>query len=255
MTWDPHAYLKFADHRLRPALDLLARIPIERPRTIYDLGCGPGNITRLLAERWPNATVTGIDSSAEMLFRANKEAPNISFVNADISEWSAPVPANLLFSNATMHWLDDHRRLLPRLISQLAPAGVLAVQMPCDRNAPCNLLIEETALDGPWHSQLSKVRPVFKSVETAEVYYQILAPLTRQVDIWESVYIHVLEGANPVLEWNKGTALRPYLDLLNESECEAFLEAYASQICLAYPKQSDGRTLLPYRRIFLIAEV
>ncbi len=254
-TWDPREYLKFADHRLRPALDLLAQIPLDDPRTVYDLGCGPGAITRLLAKRWPGAAVAGIDSSPEMLVRASQEAPNVTFLQADIAQWSPPAPAHLLFSNATLHWLDDHRRLLPRLMAQLASGGVLAVQVPCNRDAPCHLLIDEAASDGPWKPLLSQVRPIYRSVESPQAYYQILAPLARRVDIWETEYLHVLEGDNPVVEWVKGTALRPYLDALDETHRDAFLAAYATRISTAYPKQPDGRTLLPFRRIFLIAQV
>ena len=254
-TWDPAEYLKFADHRLRPALDLLAQIPLDSPSTVYDLGCGPGNITRLLAARWLDAAVTGVDSSSEMLARASQEAPEVRLLQADIAQWSPPFPADLLFSNATMHWLDDHRRLLPRLVGQLTPGGVLAIQMPCDRDAPCHRLIDATASDGPWQSRLSQVRPIFRSVESAAVYYQILAPLVRRVDIWESEYLHVLEGDNPVFDWTKGTALRPYLDVLDESDRGAFLAAFATRISAAYRKQPDGRTLLPFRRIFLIARL
>ena len=254
-TWDPRQYLKFADNRLRPALDLLAQISLDSPRDVYDLGCGPGNITRLLAERWPGAAVTGIDSSSEMLVKASEEAPTFSLLRADIAQWSAPKQADLLFSNATMHWLDDHGRLLPHLLAQLVPAGVLAVQMPRNHDAPSYQLIEAAASDGPWAPRLSQVRSVLRSVESAEAYYRILAPLARQVDIWETEYLHVLEGDSPVLEWFKGTALRPYLDVLDEPNRGAFLAVYATRIAAAYPKQVDGCTLLPFRRIFLIAQV
>jgi trans-aconitate 2-methyltransferase len=254
-TWNPLEYLKFAGYRLRPALDLLAPISLDSPRAVYDLGCGPGNITRLLGERWPGAAVTGVDSSSEMLVRASQEAPDVTLLLADIGQWSPPAPADLLFSNATMHWLDDHQRLLPRLVAQLAPGGVLAVQMPCNRDAPCHLLIDAAASDGPWRLRLSQVRPIFRSVESAEAYYRILAPLARRVDIWETEYLHVLEGDNPVLEWTKGTALRPYLDVLDEPDRGAFLATYAARVSAAYPKQPDGHTLLPFNRIFLIAQV
>ena len=254
-TWDPQEYLKFADHRLRPALDLLAQIPPNNPRTVYDLGCGPGTITRLLAERWPDAAVTGIDSSSEMLGRASREAPGVALLQADIAQWSAPSPAHLLFSNATLHWLDDHRGLLPRLVAQLAPGGVLAVQMPRNHQAPSHLLIEEAASDGSWHALLSQVRQVLRSVESAETYYRIFSSLVQRVDIWETEYLHVLEGDNPVLEWTKGTALRLYLDVLDEPDRGAFLARYATRVSAAYPKQPDGRTLLPFNRIFLIAQV
>jgi trans-aconitate 2-methyltransferase len=254
-TWNPHEYLKFSDHRLRPALDLMGQIPLDSPQTIYDLGCGPGNITNLLVKRWPGAAVTGVDSSADMLVRASQEAPEVSLIQADIAQWSPPAPVDLLFSNATMHWLHDHGKLFPRLAARLVPGGVLAVQMPCNRDAPCNLLIEAVASDGPWRERLSQVRSVFQSVEFAQTYYRILAPVARFVDIWETEYLHILKGDNPVLEWNKGAALRPYLDVLGEVDRDAFLDTYAARILAAYPKQPDGRTLLPYRRIFLIAQV
>jgi trans-aconitate 2-methyltransferase len=252
-TWDPSQYLKFTDHRLRPALDLMARIALDAPLRIYDLGCGPGNITRLLAERWPAAAVTGIDSSADMLAKARIEAPQVAFEQADIARWSPPAPADLLFSNATLHWLDDHASLLPRLAAQLAPGGVLAIQMPDNRASPSHLLMDEAAATGPWHETLAALRPVYGSMQSPDAYYRILAPVTRQLDIWETTYLHVLEGDNPVVEWTKGTALRPILDALAEPERSDFLAAYALRIAAAYPPQPDGRTLLPFRRIFIVA--
>jgi trans-aconitate 2-methyltransferase len=252
-TWDPAQYLKFGDHRLRPALDLMTRIPLESPGSVYDLGCGPGNITRLLAERWPGATVTGVDSSGDMLAKARQEAPAIAFQRADIAAWAPPAPADLLYSNATLHWLDDHAGLLPRLVAHLTPGGVLAVQMPRNPQSPSHLLMEAAAADGPWRTRLSQVRAVYQSVQTPDAYYRVLAPLAREVDIWETEYLHVLKGDNPVVEWTRGTALRPYLDALEEPERGAFLANYAARIADAYPRQPDGRTLLPFRRIFFIA--
>ncbi len=253
-TWDPRQYLKFSDHRLRPALDLFAQVQAERPQVVYDLGCGPGNITRLLSERWPAARIVGVDSSREMLDRARTQAPGVEFLQADILHWSPPAPADVLFSNATLHWLDDHARLLSRLMSHLAPGGVLAVQMPCNRDAPSHLLMEAAAADGPWRAQLSQVRPVLGSVESADAYYRILAPLAGRIDIWETEYLHVLEGDNPVVEWTSGTALRPCLDALEQPARDAFLAAYARRIALAYPRAADGRTLFPFRRIFIVAQ-
>jgi trans-aconitate 2-methyltransferase len=258
-TWDPNQYLKFTDHRLRPALDLMARIALDHPRSLYDLGCGPGNITRLLAERWPDARVTGVDSSADMLAKARKEAPGVTFEQADIARWSPPAPADLLFTNATLHWLDDHATLLPRLAAQLAPGGVFAIQMPDNRASPSHLLMDEAAATGPWHEALAGVRQAYDSMQSADAYYRILAPVVRQLDIWETTYLHVLPesdgGDNPVVEWTKGTALRPYLDALAEPERTDFLAAYAFRIAAAYPPQPDGRTLLPFRRIFIVARI
>ncbi|MGE0121138.1 MAG: trans-aconitate 2-methyltransferase [Dongiaceae bacterium] len=254
-TWDPRQYLKFADHRLRPALDLLAQIQLDDPRLVFDLGCGPGNITHLLAERWPGAQVVGIDSSADMLAKARREAPSVTFVEGDINGWTAPRPPQLLFSNAALQWLDGHAELLPRLLRQLAPRGLLAVQMPYNKGAPSHLLMDEAAGDGPWRARLAKVRGAMRSIEPADAYYRILSPIARRVDIWETQYLHVLEGDNPVVEWTKGTGLRPYLDALDESARGGFLAAYAARVAAAYPKQADGRTLLPFRRIFFVAQV
>ena len=192
-TWDPNQYLKFTDHRLRPALDLMAQIPLSEPRGVYDLGCGPGNITRMLAERWPGARVTGVDSSPDMLAQARREAPSVAFEQADIAHWSPPAPADLLFSNATLHWLDDHAALLPRLAAQLAPGGVLAIQMPDNRSSPSHLLMDEAAATGPWHETLAPVRQAYDSMQSPDAYYRILAPVVRRLDIWETTYLHVLE--------------------------------------------------------------
>jgi len=253
-TWDPRQYLKFSDHRLRPALDLMAQIPLERARTIYDLGCGPGTITKLLAERWPGAQVVGIDSSAEMLVKARQEAPGVTFAQAGIEQWAPPAPADLLFTNSTLQWLDDHAQLFPRLVAQLAPQGVLAAQMPHNHDAPSHTAMRAAAEDGPWRARLRDVRSIHPVGAPAD-YYRILAPVARQIDIWETEYLHVLEGDNPVVEWTKGTGLRPYLDALQEPERGAFLAAYAERIAALYPKQADGRTLLPFKRLFILTRV
>ena len=252
-SWDPGQYLKFGGDRLRPALDLMARIPVDQPRAIYDLGCGPGNITRILAERWPDAAVTGIDSSPDMLTRARGEAPDIAFEQADIATWSPPAPADLLFSNATLHWLDDHAALLPRLMAHLAPGGALAVQVPCNPDSPSHRMMEDAAAAGPWHTRLAGIRPIYGSVGTTDAYYRILSPIARRLDIWETTYLHVLEGESPVVEWVKGTALRPYLDALPDGQRRAFLNAYTQRIATRYRPEADGRTLLPFRRIFFVA--
>ena len=254
-TWDPRQYLKFSDHRLRPALDLLAQIQLDDPRLVFDLGCGPGNITRLLAERWPAAQVMGVDASPAMLARAREEAPTVSFVEADINTWTAPEPPHLLFSNATLQWIDGHAALLPRLLRQLSPGGMLAVQMPRNHDAPSHVLMRAAAEDGPWRTRLAAVRQVLRSVEPPDAYYRILAPIARRVDIWESEYLHVLDGDNPVVEWTKGTGLRPYLDALDEPDRGGFLAAYSARIAAAYPQHADGRTLLPFRRIFFVAQI
>jgi trans-aconitate 2-methyltransferase len=250
--WDPAKYLEFAGHRLRPALDLLARVPLAAPAVVYDLGCGAGNVTRLLVERWPAAAVTGVDGSATMLAAARAAAPAVTWEQADLSTWRAPRPADLVFSNAALHWLDDHRGLFPRLIADLTPGGVLAVQMPRNHGAPSHTEMVAAADAGSWRERL---RPALRARPVAEpaVYQDIIEPHVSRLDIWETEYLHVLDGDNPVVEWTRGSALKPFLDALDEPEQSAFLAEYAARIARAYPRRLDGRTLLPFRRLFIVA--
>ncbi|NQU58374.1 MAG: methyltransferase domain-containing protein [Rhodospirillales bacterium] len=256
MNWNPEQYLKFADHRLRPGLDLMAQIAASQPKKIYDLGCGTGNLTRILAERWPGAQVTGVDSSPQMLERARAEPSDIEWVEADIASWSPAAPADVIFSNAALHWLDDHQVLFLKLLTKLAPDGVLAVQMPKNHDAKSHTLIAEGVRAGPWAALLT---PLLREVPvgTTEFYYDLLAPHASALDIWESEYTQILAGENPVLEWVRATALKPLLDALegsvNADWKAAFLGDYTQRLNKAYPPRSDGRTLFPFRRLFLIA--
>ena len=250
--WDPAKYLEFAGHRLRPALDLLARVPTAAPAVVHDLGCGAGNVTRLLLARWPAAAVTGVDGSLAMLATARVAAPEVTWVQGDIGTWRGPRPADVVFSNAALHWLDDHRGLFPRLVAGLAPGGVLAVQMPRNHGAPSHTEMVAAAAAGPWRDRL---RPALRARPVAEpaVYHDILASHVSRLDIWETEYLHVLEGDNPVVEWTRGSALKPLLDALEEPERSGFLAEYSARIARAYPRRPDGRTLLSFRRLFIVA--
>ena len=252
MSWDPAQYLKFAGPRLRPALDLLQRIDIESPRSVYDLGAGAGNVTRLIAARWPEARIVGIDGSAEMLAKAAAEAPQIEWRQADLASWRPERPADVIYSNAALHWLDEHERLFPSVFAGLARGGVLAVQIPRNFGAPSHTSITETALSGPWRQRLE---PLLRPSPVAEpsFYYDLLAPRATSLDIWETEYLQVLEGENPVKEWTKGTWLTPLLAALEEPDRSRFEAAYAERVAAFYPPRSDGKTLFPFRRMFLIA--
>jgi trans-aconitate 2-methyltransferase len=252
MAWDPAQYLKFAGPRLRPALDLLQRIDAEAPASVYDLGAGAGNVTRLIAARWPDARVVGVDSSAEMLAKAAAENPEIGWRQADLASWRPDGSADVIYSNAALHWLPEHPRLLASLIGCLAPTGVLAVQMPRNFGAPSHTSITETALNGPWRRVLEPLLNP-SPVSPPEFYYDLLAPLAKSLDIWETEYLQVLEGANPVKEWTKGTWLSPLLSALDEPERSRFEAAYGERVAAAYPPRGDGKTLFPFRRMFLIA--
>ena len=252
MPWDPTQYLKFGDHRLRPALDLLGRIKVNEPREVYDLGAGAGNVTRLLRERWPRANLTAVDDSPEMLAKARSAEPTITWQLADLATWAPSRLADVIYSNAALHWVDDHRRLFPALLDALAPAGTLAVQMPHNFSAPSHTLIADAARSGQWRT---KLEPLLRAAPVAEpgFYHDLLAPLASSLDIWETEYLHVLTGADPVKEWVKGTWLRPLLDALDEAERPAFERCYAEMLRVPYPPRADGRTLFPFRRIFIVA--
>jgi trans-aconitate 2-methyltransferase len=252
MVWDPAQYLKFVDHRLRPAVDLLNRIDVDDPRQIYDLGSGTGNVTRLIKARWPEARLTGVDSSREMLAAAAAAVPEVEWEQSDLASWRPAEPADVIYSNAALHWVVGHDRLLPALVEGLAPGGVLAVQMPRNFLARSHVAIAEAALAGPWRATLE---PLLRPPPVAEpaFYYDLLAGRAAVVDIWETEYLHVLEGEDPVKEWTKGTWLLPLLDVLDEPQAREFEACYADIVRQDYPRHADGRTLLPFRRLFIVA--
>ena len=250
--WDPAQYLKFGDFRLRPALDLLARVDLSQPGFVVDLGCGAGNVTSWLARRWPAAEIVGVDSSPDMLARARKAVPRARFIAADIARWQPERPVDLVFSNAALHWLDGHERLFPSLLGQLAPGGVLAVQMPRNHQAPSHRAMVAAAEAGHWAETLrAHLRP--SPVAPPERYYDILRPHVATLDIWEVEYLQVLSGDNPVKEFTKGSALKPLLDALDPADRAAFEADYGARVLAAYPPRGDGSTLFPFRRLFFVA--
>jgi trans-aconitate 2-methyltransferase len=253
MPWDPAQYLKFVDHRLRPAIDLLNRIDLADPAEICDLGAGAGNVTRHLRARWPHAHIVGVDESAAMLAKA-AEIPGIDWQRADLATWQPQRAVDLVYSNAALHWVGDHARLFPALLGMLAPGGVLAVQMPRMFTAPTHTLVAEAARRGPWRARLE---PLLRPPPVAEpgFYYDLLAPRAVAVDIWETEYLHVLAGDDPVKEWLKGSWLAPFLAALDEPQRSDFESCYARLVAQAYPRRPDGRTLLPFRRLFIVASV
>jgi trans-aconitate 2-methyltransferase len=253
-AWDPALYLHYADERLRPALDLLARVPLAAPARVADLGCGAGNVTVLLKRRFPGATVTGIDGSAEMLDLARTAAPDCAFVQADIAAWQPEAPTDLLYSNAALHWLDRHDLLFPRLLGALAPGGVLAVQMPAMHDAPIRRLQYEVAAQGPWAGLLAGVGSAPPILPPGS-YWDMLRPRCATLDIWETTYLHALTGEDAVVQWAMGTSLRPFLATLPSALREGFLDAYRAAVEAAYPRRPDGTTLLPFRRLFLVASL
>ena len=249
--WDAGQYLRFGDDRTLPAIDLLSRVRLDRPERIVDLGCGPGNSTALLKQRWPEAEVTGIDSSADMLETARREHPGIRFVARDIAALPHGGPYDLVFANASLQWVGGHESLLPRLLDNVAPGGVLAVQMPRNHDFATHALMRQVAAEGPWRERLAGARDP-SPVQAPEFYYDLLAPRCR-VTIWETNYIQVMDGVEAIIAWLRGTGLRPFLSRLAPAEEAEFLARYGALLREAFPPRSDGRLLLPYPRLFFVA--
>ena len=249
--WSAAQYLKFAGQRTRPAIDLLARVARDAPANVIDLGCGPGNSTALLAARWPDARVCGLDNAADMLATARRDHPAITWIEADLATWMPDARYDVVYSNAALQWVPDHATLFPRLLGAVRPGGVLAVQVP--RTAgPAHTLIREIARAGPWAERLAgRARA---HVQPPGFYYDLVAPRVRQVDLWETEYHQVMADTAAIVEWVKGTALRPFVGLLSDEEHAAFMARYRAALEAAYPRQADGHVIFPFRRLFLVCE-
>ncbi len=259
MSWDPAQYLKYENERLRPALDLIARVPIDAPQTVVDLGCGTGNVARILAERWPRARIVGVDNSAEMLAVAKASTagrPQHEWIHADLARWAPKDQAAVVFSNAALHWHDDHAALLPRIFGWVAPGGLLAVQMPDQYAAPSHVALAAVVSSERWRDRLG---PLLRRspVAPAATYFGLLAAEAAAVDAWTTEYLHVLpparDGVHPVVAWTQGTALTPFLAALDGEAQQAFVADYSARIAIAYPALPDGRVLFAFRRVFVVA--
>ena len=257
-SWDPAQYLKFSDHRLRPALDLMARVPLADPRRIYDLGCGSGHITRMLADRWPAATVVGMDNSPQMLAQARAAPSRVHWEQGDLADWQPAATPSLLFSNAVIQWLPDHGALIPRLWSLLPAGGCLAVQAPMSWDQASHRLMRETLAGGGAGSSPLGGTPLRQAVDNRwlhepDFYYDLLASDAAHIEVWTTEYLQTLTGADPVLEWVTATGLRPILAGLGDADRATFLNKYGKRLRLAYPRRPDGITLYPFRRLFFVA--
>ncbi|MDE8586264.1 trans-aconitate 2-methyltransferase [Arthrobacter sp. NQ4] len=254
MKWDPAKYVKFDDHRNRPFFDLTGRIHADRPARVVDLGCGPGNLTAALAERWPGAQVVGLDSSAEMLAKAAPLAqavPALRFEHADIAEWMPTGETDVVVSNAALQWVPGHQDLMRRWLKALRPGSWFAMQVPGNFNAPSHSLMRELAASGRWAARLGGVLRGGESVGEPADYLGILLDAGCAADAWETSYQQVLQGPDPVLEWVRGTALRPVMAVLGDDDARHFEEEYAAALRAAYPQGAHG-TVYPFRRIFAV---
>lgn len=251
--WDPGLYSKFEHERTLAARDLLRRVPLGSARIVTDLGCGPGNSAELLVRRFAGAAITGLDTSEAMLAAARERVPAARFLKADIADWTPDEAPDLIFANAALHFLPDHHTLFPRLMAWLAPGGVLATQMPSTARESSHALMRMVAAEGPWSSRLlpiAKTRPVISEFED---YYRWLLPVASRIEIWMTTYVHAFDGAGGIADWFAGSALRPFLELLADDERCEFLARYREGLRDAYPAQPDGKVLLAYPRLFIVA--
>ena len=253
-SWDPDLYERYKAYRDRPALDLMVQIPDRRYREIWDLGCGTGEHAALLALRHPMANVHGLDSSPDMLRQAKNRQSDVTWVLSGIEDFAPAVAPDLIFTNAALQWLPDHEALLPRLVGQLAPGGVFACQMPMAFETDHHRILRDTAEQGPWAALTQGARRI-NPTPPLDRYYDWLSTLCGEVDLWTTTYLHALEGDDPVVDWMRGTALRPYLDALagDDALLEAFLGAFRARIAEAFPPRADGVTLFPFPLLFMVA--
>lgn len=252
--WNAGQYLKFEDERTRPATDLLRRVPLAEAERCVDLGCGPGNSTALLAERFPAARITGLDSSAAMIAAARERLPDVDFHHVDLQAWEPSERFDLIFANAVLQWLPDHAALLPRLVSFLKIGGVVAVQMPNNLDEPAHRLMAQIAKTGPWAGALSSTSTARSAIGSFEDHCACLQRAGCSVAIWQATYVHALDGPAAIVEWFRSTGLKPYLDPLSDEERADYLALYEAAIAEAYPAQGDGKVLLRFPRLFFVAQ-
>jgi trans-aconitate 2-methyltransferase len=250
--WDAELFLRFEAERAWPARDLVARID-RPPRLAFDLGCGPGTSTRLLRERFPQAQISGVDTSEPMLAEARRRLPGVEFERSDIAQWRPRQPPDLIFADSALQWVADHETLFPRLMDQLAEGGTLAVQMPDNRQEPSHALMRLIAADGPWADRLVPIAKTRAVIATHVDYYNWLRPLSDSLEIWQTTYVHPLAGVDAVVDWFRGSALLPFLAPLTSGERDEFLRRYRRELLEAYGAEPDGQVLFLYPRLFILA--
>jgi trans-aconitate 2-methyltransferase len=256
-TWNSEQYLKFGDERTRPCRDLAARIAVPDAQRVIDLGCGPGNSTEVLAARWPDAEITGLDSSEAMLETARKSQPEREWLRGDIVEWASDgggLRYDVVFANASLQWIPDHAANFPRLLARVVPAGAFAAQLPGNHEGPTHQLMRDIAASASWKRRFpnGKVRDWHSS--NLAHYYDVLAPHAARLDIWETTYLHIFSAVEDIVEWYKGSGMRPYLEAIDsENDRQRFIAEYLEAIRPLYRPQSDGRVLFPFRRLFMLA--
>jgi trans-aconitate 2-methyltransferase len=252
-TWNADLYLQYANERTQPSIDLTTRIQLENPRQIIDLGCGPGNSTAVLRGRWPAANIVGLDNSPAMIAKARADFPDGAWELAEIPAWRPDRRFDLVFSNAALHWVPDHATVIPHLFAQVAPGGALAVQMPAHLESPVHRAMLEIADDPEWQARTAPAKGLVH-VETPEFYYDLLCRAAARIDLWVTTYEHVMAAPEAIIEWIRGTGLRPFLEALSTDDQRArFTTKLLERAAVEYPSRSDGKVIFPFRRLFFVA--
>jgi len=254
LDWNPALYRRYEDERTRPAAELLARVPLTEATQAVDLGCGPGNSTELLVQRFAGAAVVGIDNSEAMLASARERLPQARFEFGDIATWQPALPPHLIYANAALQWVPDHEALIPRLFAALAPGGVLAIQMPDNREEPTHRMMREVAAEAPWAQAIGNPDRLRTELLGIDGYYDLLAGEAAAVDVWRTAYQHPMACAAAIVEWVRGTGLKPFVDPLPGELKTSYLAEYERRIARAYPARADGRLLLAFPRMFIVAQ-
>ncbi|MDR6452068.1 trans-aconitate 2-methyltransferase [Variovorax paradoxus] len=255
LDWNPALYRRYEDERTRPAQELLARVPLPEAARVVDLGCGPGNSTELLANRFPQAQVVGTDNSEAMLASARERLPQARFELSDIATWAPQDEApDLIYANAALQWVPDHEQLIPRLFAALAPGGVLAIQMPDNREEPTHRLMRAVAAEAPWAEPIGNADRLRTLLLPLGGYYDLLAPAAARVDVWHTIYQHPMADAAAIVEWVRGTGLKPFVDRLPADLQASYLAEYERRVDQAYPARTDGKRLLAFPRMFIVAQ-
>lgn len=256
LDWNPALYSRFEDERTRPARDLLARVALDAAavKTVVDLGCGPGNSTELLAQRFPQALIIGTDNSEAMLVSARERLPQARFEFSDIGTWRPATPPDLIYANASLQWVPDHATLMPRLLDALAPGGVLAIQMPDNRDESTHRLMREVASVSPWTEAIGDFSRFRTDLLGIGGYYDLLAPRAAHIDVWRTAYQHPMDTPRAIVDWVRGTGLKPFVDRLPADLQASYLAEYERRIDHAYPPRGDGRRLLAFPRMFIVAQ-
>lgn len=250
--WDSDQYSKFINERTQPAYDLVSKIKVEAPKRIVDMGCGPGNSTEVLFQRWQNATISGFDSSPDMLKKATASNSEIEWFQSTIENWNPTCSYDIIFSNAVLQWVKSHDELLPKLLNMLNNDGALAVQMPAHYKSPLHKQLIEVAEMPEWSKFTTEARNLL-SLSTPSFYYDLLSPITSHLDIWETQYFHVMENQKAILEWFRGTGLRPFLEALPTHESKAAFEReILKRYTASYPEQKNGKVIFPFNRFFFV---